>query len=91
MFDPKSRYARARTYQVTDRLGRTVTVVAVPPAPIQTLLGVHLRKVGQRLDHIAAKYLRDGAGAWRLAELSDVMHPQAIADDPEIPVPGSIT
>jgi hypothetical protein len=89
MFDPKSRYAGISTYQVLDRWGRTVTVVGVPPAPIQTTLGLHLRRQGQRLDHIAAKYLRDPTGAWRLAELSDVMHPQALADDMEIPIPGS--
>ena len=90
MFDDKSRYARTPTYQVPDRLGRPVTVVEVPPAPLQSTLGVHLRKQGQRLDHIAAKYLQNPAGAWRLAELSDVMHPQAIAEDFDIPIPGTI-
>ena len=90
MFSDKSRYAKTMTYQVLDRFGRLVTVVAVPPAPTQSTLGIHLRKQGQRLDHIAAKYLQDAAGTWRLAELSDVMHPQAIAEDFDIPIPGSI-
>lgn len=90
MFDDKSRYASVPTYQVVDRRGRTVTVVAVPEAPMQTTLGIHLRRQGQRLDHIAAKYLRNPAGAWRLCELSDVMHTQALAEEPEIPIPGSI-
>jgi hypothetical protein len=88
-FDAKSRYAKVETYQVPDAKGETVTVVAVPAAPEQTTLGTHLRKQGQRLDHLAAKYLRDPAGAWRICELSDVMHPQALAEDTEIPIPGS--
>jgi hypothetical protein len=88
MFNDKSRYAGQPTYQVPDRFGRIVTVVVVPPPPVQALLGVHLRLQGQRLDHIAAKYLRDPAGSWRLCELGDVMHPQAMAEDAEIPVPG---
>jgi hypothetical protein len=89
-FDDKSRYSGVATYQVLDAQGRSVTVVAVPGAPEQTTLGTHLRKQGQRLDHLAAKYLRDPAGAWRLCELSDVMHPQALAEETEIPIPGSI-
>jgi hypothetical protein len=89
MFDDKSRYLKVPTYQVPDHLGRTVTVVGVPGAPMQTTLGIHLRRQGQRLDHLSAKYLQDPAGAWRICELSDVMHPQAIAEDLEIPIPGS--
>lgn len=87
MFSDKSRYAGLPTYQVPDKTGRTVTVVSTPPAPEEETLGIHYRKQGQRLDHIAARYLRDPAGFWRLCELSDVMLPQALADELEIPVP----
>ena len=87
MFEPKSRYADVETYEVTDHRGRAVKVVAVPPAPRQTRLGVHLRRQGQRLDHLAAKYLRDPAGFWRFCEMNDVMLPEALSEADEIIVP----
>ncbi len=86
-FDPKSRYAGIDRYEVTDRRGRVVTVVAVPVRPDQTLRGYHRRLQGQRLDHLAARYLDDPAGYWRIAELADVMWPDALAEAPEIPIP----
>lgn len=87
MFDDKSRYARLETYTVTDRRGRTVTVVPAPPAPAQTLLGIHVRRQGQRLDHLAARYLDDPAGFWRIAEQNDVMLAEMLAEAPEIEIP----
>ena len=64
----------------------------VTPAPKlkPSLLGVHLLKQGQRLDHLAARYLNDPAGFWRLAEQNDVMLPEALtgvwgfADPPSV-------
>jgi hypothetical protein len=88
MFDPKSRYTGVQTYQVPDARGRLVTVVAVPAPPLEAPLGIHLRRQGQRLDHLATKYLSNPAGAWRLCELSEAMHMQAIAEDLEIQIPG---
>lgn len=87
MFDPKSRYANAETYVVTDANGREVTVVAPPPPPEQTLLGIHLLKQGERPDLLAAKYLNDPAGYWRIAEQNDVMLPEALTEMPEIEIP----
>ena len=87
MFDPKSRYAKAETYVVTDSRGRTVTVVAPPPPPEQLLLGVHLLKQGERLDLLAAKYTGDPAGFWRIAEQNDVMLPEALTEAREIEIP----
>jgi hypothetical protein len=87
MFDPKSRYAGLTTYQVTDRRGRTVNVVPAPPAPEQELRGYHLLRQGQRLDHLAETYLKDAAAFWRICELADVMLPEALTEEQEIPVP----
>ena len=87
MFDSKSRYVKLDTYEVTDRRGRTVKVVIVPDAPSQTLLGYHFRREGQRLDHLAQKYLDDPAGFWRLCELNDVMLAEALAEEQEIAIP----
>jgi len=87
MFDPKSRYLKAETYVVTDARGRQVTVVASPPPPAQVLLGIHLLRQGERLDLLAAKYLSDAAGYWRIAEQNNVMLPDALTEAREIEIP----
>ena len=87
MFDKKSRYEKLETYKVTDRRGRTVNVVPVPPAPVQAELGVHIMKQGQRLDHLALRYIDDPAGYWRICEMNDVMLPEALTEAQEIAIP----
>lgn len=87
MFDSKSRYYKQTTAKVKDHRGRTVTVVPVPEPPEETLLGYHLRRQGQRLDHLATKYLDDEAGFWRICELNDVMLPEALSEADEIAIP----
>jgi hypothetical protein len=87
MFDPKSRYVKAETYVITDHRGRQVTVIVPPPPPDQVLLGIHLLKQGERLDLLAAKYLNDPAGYWRIAEQNNVMQPEALTEAPEIEIP----
>lgn len=87
MFDNKSRYANLDTYEVTDHRGRKVIVVPVPGAPAQETLGYHLLKQGQRLDHLAKKYLHDAAGFWRISELNDVMLPETLTEALEIAIP----
>lgn len=79
MFDTKSRYAKVGTYTVVDVRGREVVVVNPAQKPAPTLLGVHLLKQGQRLDHLAALYLSDPAGFWHIAEQNDVMLPEALS------------
>jgi hypothetical protein len=87
MFDPNSRYLKAATYVVTDARGRAVTVVAPPAPPRQLLLGLHVLRQGERVDHLAAKYLDDPAGYWRIAEQNDALLPDALAEKPEIEIP----
>lgn len=88
VFDPKSRYVKyASTYATTDRRGRTVVALTPASAPPQGTLGVHRRKQGQRLDHLAAFYLQDPAGFWRIAELNQVMLPEALSEAPTIDIP----
>jgi hypothetical protein len=88
MFDDKSRYAKLPTYRVTDRRGREIEVVPPAPAPAQPLLGIHVLRQGERLDHLAAKYLGDPAGYWRIAERNGVMLPEALTEAREIEIPG---
>ncbi len=87
MFDEKSRYARATPYLVPDHRGRVVSVVPAAEAPPQTLLGFHLRRQNERIDHLAFRYLGDPAGTWRICEQNDVMLPDALAEAREIAIP----
>lgn len=87
MFNEKSRYRKAPEYQITDRRGRTVSVVAVPDAPSQVIIGHHQLKQGQRIDHLAARYTLDEAGFWRIAEANGVMLPEALSEQSEIAIP----
>ena len=87
MFDDKSRYKATETYQVTDSRGRLVTVVAVPPAPAAQMLGYHRLLQGQKMDHLAYQYLADANATWKIAELNDVMLPEALTEKSEIAIP----
>ncbi len=87
MFDTKSRYAKAELQQVKDSRGRDVNFVVPPPPPNQPLLGIHVLRQGERIDMLAAHYLNDAAGFWRIAERNDVMLPDALAMASEIEIP----
>ncbi|WP_433796247.1 hypothetical protein [Actinoplanes sp. CA-252034] len=86
-YDDRSRYRDSPAYTVPDRQGRPVSVVAVPPAPRQPEAGVHLLRDGERPDHLAARYLGDPAGFWRLAEANDAMQAEWLTERREIIVP----
>ncbi len=87
MFDKKSRYVTLDTYEVTDHRGRTVIVVPVPEAPAEETIGYHLLKQGQRVDHLAKKYIDNPAGFWRICESNDVMLPETLTEAQEIAIP----
>lgn len=87
MFDPTSRYYGKPTMQVVDHRGRSVTVVLTPDAPRLQVRGEHLRRQGQRLDHLASFYLQDPHGYWKLAELNGVMHPEALSEAASVAIP----
>jgi len=88
IFDGESRYVKnASLYEVTDRRGRRVAALTVADKPVQTLLGEHLRREGQRLDHLANFYLQDPNGFWRIAELNDAILPDALAETDIVKIP----
>ncbi len=88
MFDKKSRYIKEETYSVQDKRGRTVQVVTVPGAAQQTILGYHVLKQGQRLDHLSAKYLKNSDGYWQICDVNDVMQAEMLSETREIAIPG---
>jgi hypothetical protein len=87
MFDPQSRYFTLPPSSVPDARGRTVAAVPPAPPPAQTLLGIHVLRQGERLDHLAAKYAADPTGFWRIAEQNNVMLPEALTEAAEIEIP----
>jgi hypothetical protein len=87
LFDPKSRYAKLKTVLMTDARGRTVEVVPPAPAPDQRWRGTHVMRQGERPDHLAALYLADGAGYWRIAELNDAMTAEVLTESRELQIP----
>ena len=88
VFDKKSRYVKnASTYEATDRRRRKVVALTAAEKPVQTLLGEHLRKEGQRLDHLANFYIEDPNGFWRVSELNDAMLPDQLAEVEVVKIP----
>lgn len=87
MFEPPSRYLGVPTYVVADHRGRLVEVVAVPPVLEQPLAGIHLLRQGERLDHLAARYLGESTLWWRIAERNEAIVPAALAEAREIEIP----
>jgi hypothetical protein len=87
MFSDNSRYKSTETYTVTDSRGRTVTVVGTPKPLTIKLLGYHRLLQGQRMDHLAYKYLGDGTAFWKIAEANSVVLPEALTERQEIIIP----
>lgn len=91
IFDEKSRYVLySSLYEVSDRRGRRVMALTVPDAPVQTLLGEHRRREGQRLDHLANFYLQDPNGFWQLAEINGALLPDALAEVDILSIPTEV-
>jgi nucleoid-associated protein YgaU len=82
MFAPNSRYAAIATATATiigpDGNERTVTYVRrrlLPRPADHTQITEHTVAPGERLDHIAARYLGDATQYWRICDATDVLDP----------------
>ena len=87
MFFPGSRYANAGTATVTRADGTIVTVTKLPLSAQNPLLGFHRRLGGQRLDLIAAHYLKDATAFWQLCDANNAMVPDALGAHDLIGIP----
>lgn len=87
MFEAKSRYANLPTVHLTDARGRRIEAVPPAPAAQQTFLGWHVRRDGERPDHLALLYTGDTAGSWRLAEMNDAMTVEVLSELRQVAIP----
>lgn len=71
LFAPTSRYAKAATYKARLPTGGTADAIVIPVPRSAAPVGFHPRAVGDRLDLIAARYLADPRGFWRLCDAND--------------------
>ena len=87
MFAANSRYAKQPIYSVTGPDGRPVSVVTVPlPRPLP-LAGYHLRQEGERLDFLAARYLKDATWFWVLCDANNAPVPAALEAHDTVGIP----
>jgi hypothetical protein len=87
MFFPGSRYQNLTPYSVTGTDGRYRLAIPIPLPRHPALLGYHRHTEGQRLDHIAAHYLTEPTGFWRLCDVSGSILPDALAARSLIGIP----
>jgi len=81
VFDPASRYYDLETRVLTGLDGREVRYVArrfLPPADAGTVFVEHVVTEGDRLDHLAARYLGDAELFWQLADINNAMQPEEL-------------
>ena len=84
MFDPGSRYANLDILTRTGPDGREINYVArrfVPPPAPGTVIHEHVVTEGERLDHIAARYLGDPELFWQIADVNNAMRAEALAEE----------
>jgi len=87
MFFPGSRYAKLQPYPVTLANGSTVMAIRAPTPGVAATLGYYRRNSGDRLDHIAARFLADATGFWRICDANGAVSPDALAASDLVGVP----
>ena len=89
VFGSKSRYVTPglEPYSVTDRRGREVKALPMIEPPREVAIGEYIKKQGQRIDHLANSFLADPFGYWRIAELNEVLLPDALEEYERVKVP----
>jgi hypothetical protein len=88
VFDASSRYVLfAGLSTAPDRKGRSVPCVLPARIPPMANLGLHRRREGQRLDHLADRYLGEPTAFWRIAAHNDAMTVEQVADSGLVAIP----
>ncbi len=89
MFTSNSRYYSLITYQVTLPDGRTVTATRSAMPNALPLAGYHRRISGERLDLLAARYLKDPTFFWQLCDSNNAPSPDSLSASVLIGIPRS--
>jgi hypothetical protein len=82
-FPPSSRYHESRVARLITADGREVAYLKrrlVPPPDNFALLQEHEVSEGERLDHIAARYLGDPEQFWRICDANGAMRPDELIE-----------
>jgi hypothetical protein len=82
-FPPSSRYNKTPVARLTTPDGTEVAYLKrrfVPPPERFALLQEHAVTEGERLDHIAAKYLGDPEQFWRLCDANGAVRPNELLE-----------
>ncbi len=87
MFSARSRYLGVVVDPVELDDGRSVVAVRFPMRHRPEVEGYHRRLQDQRLDHIAAHYLKDPTAFWRLCDANETISPGALAAREVVGVP----
>jgi hypothetical protein len=87
MFFPGSRYAKVGQYQIKRADGTLLQVTRLPLPSPALVLGYFRRQSGQRLDHIANRYLADATAFWRLCDANNTIVPDALANRDLVGIP----
>lgn len=101
MFEPTSRYYAIETAELTildaagePRVVRYVRRRFITSAPSRATLVSHAVVQGERLDHLAARYLGDPGQFWRICDANNVLRPEELVEKPgrriDIPLPGGL-
>ena len=87
MFASNSRYYNLETYTVTMPDGSVLIATrSALPNPLQ-LAGYHRRVAGDRLDLLAARYLKDPTVFWKLCDSNNAPAPDALAASDLVGIP----
>ena len=89
MFEPTSRYDQVETVRMTLTNSRGEPRVVsykrrrfLPPGTEMTTLAEHTVVQGDRLDNLAARYLGDPEGFWRICDANVVLRPGELTEEP---------
>jgi len=75
-FNSKSRYVSYSSgYRTVDQHGNETIAVAPARLPKARILGDHLLKDHERLDHLSNYYLNNPSGYWAIANANDLIVP----------------
>ena len=87
MFSSNSRYYALQTYTVTSADGTQVVVATSHMPNAIKLAGYHRRVVGDRLDLLAARFLKDPTFFWQICDSNNAPAPDALSASDLVGIP----